>query len=235
MKCWLYIALVGMTAASGVARADAQDTGSTSRAFVFEGRLGVTDALGASRMVVGQSAAAGATLAFQLSRRIWGWASVDYKPTDTYRYYLGQPAIGLYTLSAGLSRTFGMPFLPDRWRPIEFGLGLGATQTEIWPEPVWREDPPPSDMLPDGAGFRATSFQGWRPTAAMRLRLALPIGPLRLSATAGILATHVGGVQLWDGGWEPTGDGTRYRLTSAPWSPRTIYSVPLTAGLGFRF
>jgi hypothetical protein len=236
MTRWVHLALACVLGVVGSATASAQDTAATDRAFIFEGRLGaVIVAGGSSRRLFRPGPATGATLAFHVARHTWGWASVDYKPTESDQASLGRPTVGLYTLSAGMARTFGMPFLPSRWRPIELGLGLGATQTEIWPDRRPTDDPPPPDMQLEAGHLSLLYFREWRPAIATRLRLALPLGPLRLSATAGVVATYVGGPQLWDGGWEPTGDGLHYRLTSAPWSPRILYAVPLTAGFGFKF
>ncbi len=232
----LRLALVAWLTSGGFVTAHAQDTAASSRDFILEGRLGVTKGLDArSRSLIGPEVAAGVTLAFQLSQRAWGWASVDYMPSILDPRYddprIGSPTIGFYSLTAGVSRTFGLPLLRSRWRLFEVGLGAGATQTELSPWVVWTSPPPGAEVENRGA----LGFRRWRPAAAARLRIAVPIGALRLSGTAGLLATYIGDVPLWNGGWEATGDGSRYRLSTTVWPMGTVISVPLTIGLGFRF
>jgi len=232
---------IGVLTAGGHGTARAQDTTRSERAFLLEGRVGVTEALGAgSRYLVGPDGAAGVTFAFQLSGYQWGWVSADYKPWNSSVLYPGSgmaPGIGLYTLTAGVSRTFGVPFARMRWRPFEIGLGLGATKVDL-------QSNAHSDLegIPADAEFESVfdselmSTSPWRPSAAARLRIGAPLfRAVRVSATAGLIATHVGDVRLWNGRWEPTGEGSRYRPSSEVWSFGTIVTVPLTVGLGFRF
>jgi hypothetical protein len=243
------VIVAGALAVVALDVAAAQDTTAIERTFVLEGRLGVSDGLGGkSGALVKADAATGVTLAFHLSRQWWGWASADYRSdfgAGTWYTSDRPPALELYTLAAGVSRTFGLPFLPSRWRPLEIGFGIGATQSEI--QTTANQFGNTVTTLPDGSpyppdavfervvGTRLWSSARWLPTMAGRVRMAAPLGPLRLSVTAGILATYVGDVQLWDGGWAPTGEGMVYRPTSRVWSYGTLLTVPVTAGLGFRF
>jgi hypothetical protein len=244
--------LAGILAAAAPQTGSAQEPTAAERSFILEGRLGVSDGLGGrSGSLVKPNAITGVSLSFHLSRHWWGWASADYR-SDLGAYpdwysdnRVRAPALELYTLTAGIARTFGLPFLPSRWRPLEIGVGIGATQSEIQTtanrsgNTVSRTSG--GSNVPSNAEFEPlfnTSLWAstrWLPTMAARLRMAAPLGPLRLSLTTGITATYVGDVQLWDGGWEPTGEGTRYRPTSTVWSYGTLLTVPLTVGLGFRF
>lgn len=239
----LCLAIVA-SAAGTFGTAAAQDSTGADRAFVLEGRAGVMQAIGGTgRMLIdprSPDAAMGVTLGFQLSSRTWGWVSVDYKPDNQSARYGSSasdvPPIGLYALTAGVSRSFGLPGMPARWTPFELGLGAGATQTEIWPAgPLSGAAAPPEAELESVAESGLLGYRRWRPAAAGRLRIAVPIGPLRLSGTAGLLATYVGNVRLWDGGWEPTGEGNRYRPTAKVWRFGTVVTVPLTVGFGFTF
>lgn len=238
----------GVAGSGGLETARAQDTTAREPDFILEARVGQTEALGGtSRTLVGPDAAVGVTFAFQLSQRVSGWLSADFRPSNVSTMYRDgtSPAVEFYALTGGLSRTFGLPFLPSRWRPFELGFGIGATQTAIETRansysgvPLLT---PEGTTFPPDAEFERVfdtalwSSTRWRPTAAVRLRMALPLGPLRLSATAGVLATPVGDVRLWDGRWESAEDGTSYRPTSKVWSFGTVYTAPLTIGLGVRF
>lgn len=231
---------LAVVALSGIQPARAQDTTASDRVYLLEWRLGGTAPLGGrTAHLVNTAATAGATFAFQISHRSWGWVSADYTPwqwSDAYRTPDMPPGGSMYALITGVSRTFGLPFASARWKPFEAGLGLGATQTHIEMPPNIQgagTAPPPDAPRDDVSGL--LSYRRWRPAAAARLRVALPIGPLRLSATAGLLATYVGDVPLWDGRWEPVGDGSRYRPSSRIWSYGTTLTAPVTLGLGLRF
>jgi hypothetical protein len=235
------VASVSALVVGGFASARAQDTTASDRAYLLEGRLGGTAALGGrTRDLVGSHAAVGVTFAFQISRHSWGWVSADYMPFNWSGYERPDmpPGISMYALTTGVSRAFGSPFAWGPWKPFEVGLGVGATQMDIQlPANIGGTgaSPPPDAQLDDLSSSRLLAYRQWRPAAAARLRMALPIGPLRLSATAGLLATYVGDVPLWNGGWEPTGQGSRYRPSSRVWSYGTTFTAPLTVGLGFRF
>ncbi len=239
--------VAGIFAGVALEAAPAQDTTAIERTFILEGRLGASGGIGGNRALLKLDASTGVTFAFQLSRHWWGWTSADYR-SDVGSSRLGgdgSPAVELYTLTGGVSRTFGLPFLPSRWRPFEIGVGIGSTQSEIVTTAHWSaarlsamsEEPsiPADAVLGPVFGTRLWSSTRWLPTMAGRLRMAAPLGPLRLSVTAGLQATYVGDVQLWDGGWEPTGDGAVYRPTSKVWSFGTLLTIPVTVGLGFRF
>jgi hypothetical protein len=243
------LVFAGILAAAAPQAGPAQDTTVAERTFILEGRLGVSDGLGGrSGALLNPTAMTGVSLAFHLSRHWWGWASADYQSDlgSTSRLYMDSrvrpPALELYTLTAGVARRVGLPFLPSHWRPFEIGVGIGATQSEIQTmantsgNTVFTRDRfPPDAEFESVFGTGLWSSTRWLPTTAARLRMAAPLGPLRLSLTTGITATYVGDVQLWDGGWEPTGEGTRYRPTSTVWSYGTLLTVPLSVGLGFRF
>jgi hypothetical protein len=232
--------------ALGLAVADtplviAQDTAASDRAFFLEARLGTTEALGArSRYLVGPDAAIGVTFGFQLKGSSWGWVSGDYKPGNSSVLYPGpgmSPWVSLYSLTGGVSRTFGLPQILPRWRPFEIGVGVGATQVQA-------ESRAQSDLtsIPPDAQFESLddtellSSSRWRPAVAARFRISVPLAPfMRLSATAGLVATHVGDVRLWNGKWESTGEPGRYRPSAATWPFGTLLSVPLTLGIGFKF
>jgi hypothetical protein len=235
------LAAAGALAAGGPASAPAQDTTAFDRGFLLEVRAGTTEALGATtKYLVGPDAAIGVTFAFQLERRWWGWVSGDYKPENSSVAYLGpgmSPRVGLYTLTAGVSRTFGLPFGLVRWRPFELGLGVGATQAQFQSTAQSQAGQfPPDAQFEDVFSSDLMESSRWRPSAAARLRIAVPVlRAVRLSVTAAVVATRVGDVRLWDGGWEATGEGSRYRPTSETWSYGTIFTVPLTVGVGLRF
>lgn len=236
------LATVAVVALSGIQTARAQDTTASDRVYLLEWRLGGTAPLGGrTAHLVSTAATAGATFAFQISRRSWGWVTADYTPwqsSDAFTTPDTPPGGSMYALVAGLSRTFGFPFTPARWKPFDAGLGLGATQTQIEMPPnieTAGAAPPPDAPHDDLSGSGLLSYRRWRPAAAARLRVALPIGPLRLSATAGLLATYVGDVPMWDGRWEPVGNPSRYRPSSRIWSYGTTFTAPVTLGLGFRF
>lgn len=246
MRCHSIVAGIVSVVALDVARA--QDTTASERSFILEGRLGVSDGLGGkSGSLVRANAVTGVTLSFHLSRHWWGWASADYRSDLGSGRWSGDssPALELYTIAAGVSRTLGLPILPARWRPFELGFGIGATQSLIQTTAnqfgnTISANPEGSTFPPDAVfervlGTRLWSSSRWLPTMAGRLRMAAPLGPIRLSVTAGVVATYVGDVQLWDGGWEPTGEGAHYRPTSKVWSYGTLLTVPVTVGLGFRF
>lgn len=229
---------LGLLAGTGAARA--QDTTASGRVFLLEARAGTTEALGAtSRSLVGPDDAIGVTFGFQLRGNSWGWASADYRPWNSSRLYPGpgmSPGISLYTLTAGVSRTFGLPFGGMRWRPFEVGLGVGATQVKLQATGPNEPTSLPPDAELEGLSSELVSTSRWRPAAAARLRVAIPlVRAVRLSATAGLIATHVGDVRLWNGRWEPTGEGSRYRASTQVWSYGTILTVPLTVGVGFQF
>ena len=239
--------VASILAAVALDAALAQDTSTVEPTFILEGRIGANGGIGRSRSLLKLDAATGVTFAFQLSRHWWGWTSADYRSDAGQITWGGDglPAVELYTLTAGVSRTFGLPFLPSRWRPFEIGVGIGSTQSEILTTadlaaariPATPEGPrfPPDAVFEPVYGTRLWSSSRWLPTMAGRLRMAAPLGALRLSVTAGLHATYVGDVQLWDGGWESTGDGTPYRPTSKVWSFGTLLTAPVTVGLGFRF
>ncbi len=113
--------------------APAQDTTAAERTFILEGRVGASGGIGGSRSLLKLDASTGVTFAFQLSRHWWGWTSADYRSdVGSIRFGGdGSPAVELYTLIGGVSRTFGLAFLPSRWRPFEIGVGIGSTQSEI--------------------------------------------------------------------------------------------------------
>jgi hypothetical protein len=230
-----------LTAGGRTGAARAQDTTASGRVFLLEARVGTTEALGAtSRSLVGPDAAIGVTFGFQLRGSSWGWASADYRPGNSSTLYPGpgmSPWISLYTVTVGVSRAVGLPFAGTRWRPFEVGLGVGATQVNL--EATRTNEPttfPPDAEFEDLTSSDLLSSSRWRPAAAARLRVAIPlVRAVRLSATAGLIATHVGDVRLWNGRWEPTGEGSRYRPSTQVWSYGTILTVPLTVGVGFRF
>jgi len=120
------------------------------------------------------------TFAFQLSHRSWGWVSADYRPSNSSVMYPGpgmSPAVSLYALTAGLSRTFGLPFAPARWRPFELGLGAGATQAQFETrayQGTGGTGLPPDAQFEDVASSGLLSSSRWRPTATARLRVACP-------------------------------------------------------------
>ena len=223
----------------GLTTAAAQDTTASDRDFVLEGRIGGVKPLGGrTRSMIGPQMVGGVTLAFELSSRLWGWANIDYMPQNEYARYddprIGSPTFSLYALTGGLSRKFGLPFLPARLRPFELGIGAGATQTQLSSGfGMVPTSPPPGAEVEEGSF--PIGYRRWRPAASVRFRAALPIGPLRLSGTAGVLVTYVGDVSLWNGGWEPAGDGVRYRPSRTVHPIGTLVAAPLSLGLGFRF
>jgi hypothetical protein len=242
-RCWpagrrrlRHVMTAGLVAAGAFETARAQDTTTSERAYVLEGRLGGTAAVGAkTRRYLTDDAAVGVTLAFEISERWWGWASADYKPWNWSGFGESPPAINMYALTAGVSRRIGLPFVSRRRKPFELGLGVGATQVQMHSQSLGGEGAPPGAQLDDVASSGLLGSVRWRPTAAARLRLAVPIWALRVSATAALHATYVGDVPLWDGGWEPTGEGSRYRPSARVWSFGTVLTAPVTLGLGFSF
>jgi hypothetical protein len=220
--------------------ARAQDSTGSGRSFLLEARLGTMESVGAtSRYLASFEPAFGATLAFQLKGTWWGWLSGDYMPTNWSTMYAARrsPAVGLYTLAGGVSRRVGFPLGLAGWQPFEFGLGVGATQVQVQSTAQSQ-----TAGLPPDAEFDRVSDSGlfsssrWRPAAAARFRVAVRVvRAVHLTGTAGLIATHVGTVPVWNGGWEPTGDGARYRPSSEPSAFGTILTMPLTLGIGVRF
>jgi hypothetical protein len=233
------VALVLFAAAAGVGRA--QESPAFRRLILVEARVGTTEMLGnPGRTLIGADDAIGVGGAVQLSPKLAAWLNADFRPSNSSRLYPGpglSPAVSMLALTVGVSRAFGPPIGRAQWRPIDVGLGAGATRTMV----EWRgyndvTEPPPGAQLEDPRAAGLLSSARWRPTAAARLRLAVPVGRVaRLSATAALLATHVGDVRLWNGQWEPTGDGSRYRASSQTWRYGTAVSVPFTLGLGVAF
>lgn len=147
------------------------------------------------------------------------------------------PAVSIYALTVGVSRALGPAVGRSGVRPIEVGLGVGATQVGV----EWRSydavsEPPPGAQVEDPRAAGLLTSRRWHPSATARLRLVVPLARLiRLSATGALAVTPVGDVRLWNGQWEPVGDGTRYRASSQAWRYGTVVSVPLTLGLGAEF
>jgi hypothetical protein len=235
----IVIAAALVAAAAGTARA--QDSTAVRRLILLELRLGTTEILGdPGRTLIGPDGAIGLTGAVRVSARLGAWFSADFRPSNSSVLYNGpdlSPAVSMYALTAGVSRPLGPSLGRARQRPIEVGVGVGATQMEV----QWRgynnvTQPPPDAQLEDPQSAGLLESRRWRPTATARLRLVLPLGRVaRLSATGALAATHVGDVRLFNGRWEPTGDGTRYRASSEAWRYGTIVAVPITFGLGAEF
>jgi hypothetical protein len=160
-------------AAADVRSAIAQDTTASGRAFLLEGRVGTTEALGGrSRSLVGPDAAIGVTFGFQIKGSSWGWVSGDYKPGNSSVMYPGpgmSPWVSFYSLTGGISRTFGLPYVLPRWRPFEIGLGVGATQVEF--QSVRQSDLtgiPPDAEFENVVDSELWSSSRWRPMAKWR-------------------------------------------------------------------
>jgi hypothetical protein len=233
---WAHAAAITVVTSAAAEPARAQDTTTSGRAYILEGRLGGTAAVGArTRQVLADGPAFGATLGFEISQRWWAWASADYRPTIWYGSEPSPPPLNMYALTAGVSRRIGLPFVSGRRKPFELGLGVGATQVHMYSRISGSGGVPPGAQLDDVGSSGLLESITWRPTAAARLRLAVPIWALRVSATAALHATYVGDVPLWDGGWEPTGEGSRYRRSARTWSFGTMFTAPVTLGFGFRF
>jgi hypothetical protein len=233
------VVVVALFAAAGVAQG--QDSAAFRRRILLEARAGMTEMLGdPGRTLIGPDDAIAVAGAAQLSPKFAAWLNADFRPSNSSRLYPGpgaSPAVSMLALTVGVSRTFGPPLGRVRLRPIDMGLAAGATRILV----EWRgyndvTEPPPGAQAEDPQAAGLLSSARWRPTAAARLRLAAPIGRVvRLSAAAALLATHVGDVRLWNGQWEPTGDGSRYRASSQTWRYGTAVSVPFTLGLGVAF
>jgi hypothetical protein len=232
------LAEASLVTAGWAGSAAAQDSSSAGPVFTLEARGGTIATLGATRQrLQAPLVVAGVTFSFKVTDRLWGWTSIEYQPSaeSTSWYEPSElPVVGLYSLTAGVSRRFGVPLTKIRWRPFELGLGLGASQTDIYGlNRYWTS--PPSGADTERLDPALLSSIRWRPTVAARARFEIPVWALRLSASAGLLATHVGDVRLWDGGWEATEDGSRYRPSSKVWRLGTVVTVPLSVGLGFTF
>lgn len=227
---------------AAAADAAAQDSAAQRRPIIIEVRAGRTEMLGyTARVLIGPGDAVGLTGATRLSAGVDGWFSADYRPLNSSALYRGRdlsPAVSLYALTVGVSRLLGPAQGRARVRPVEVGLGAGATQTGV----EWRGynsvtgPPPAAEVEQDPRSAGLLSSHRWHATAAARLRLVVPVGRVaRLSATGALAATPVGDVRLWSGGWEPTGEGGRYRPSVQTWRYGTIVSMPLTLGLGAEF
>jgi hypothetical protein len=233
---WAHIGAITVIASAVADPARAQDTTTSERAYILEGRLGGTGAVGArTRRFLADDAGLGVTLAFEITQRWWGWASADYRPSNGYTFEQSPPSMSMYALTAGASRRIGLPFVSGRRKPFELGLGVGATQVHMYSPTSGSGGAPPDAPLDDLGSSGLLESIRWRPTAAARLRLAVPIWALRVSATAALHATYIGDVPLWNGGWEPTGEGSRYRPSARIWSFGTMFTAPVTLGFGFRF
>jgi hypothetical protein len=218
----------------------AQDSTASRRPILIEARVGTTEMLGdPGRTLIGPDAAIGVTVAVEGSRRVGAWFSTDYRPSNSSVLYNGptlSPAVSIHALTAGVYRALGLSIGRARMRPIELGLGVGATRMTA----EWRgntvTEPPAGAQVDNPWSAGLLSSRRWGPTATARLRIALPLGRIaRLSATGALAATRVGDVRLWNGQWEPSGDGTRYRASSETWRYGTIVAVPLTLGVGAAF
>jgi hypothetical protein len=232
------VVVVALFAAAGVAQG--QDSAAFRRRILLEARAGMTEMLGdPGRTLIGPDDAIAVAGAAQLSPKFAAWLNADFRPSNSSRLYPGpgaSPAVSMLALTVGVSRTFGPPLGRVRLRPIDMGLAAGATRILV----EWRgyndvTEPPPGAQAEDPQAAGLLSSARWRPTAAARLRLAVPLGSVVLSGTAALLATRVGDVPLWDGQWEPTENPSRYRAGRQTWRYGTTTTVPLTIGLGVAF
>jgi hypothetical protein len=232
------VVALALFAAAGAAQG--QDSTAFRRRILLEARVGTTEMLGdPGRTLIGPDDAIGVAAAVQLSPKFAAWLNTDFRPSNSSKLYPGpglSPAVSMLALTAGVSRAFGPPLGRLQWRPIEVGLGAGATRTTV----EWRgyndvTEPPPGAQVEDPRAAGLLSSARWRPTAAARLRFAVPLGSVVLSATAALLATRVGDVPLWNGQWEPTDDPSRYRAGRQTWRYGTTIMTPLTVGLGLAF
>jgi hypothetical protein len=234
------LAAVALTAFAAASAALAQDPTPARLPILIEVRVGTTEILGSpGRALIGPDDAIGVTGALQLSPNLGAWLSADYRPSNSSRLYPGpglSPAVSIYALTVGVSRRFGPAVGRARLRPIELGVGAGATRIEASAR-VSQPTEPPASLQPEApAVWELLESTRWRPTALTRLRLAVPLGRVaRLSATAALAATRAGDVRLWNGQWETSADGTRYHAASETWRYGTIVVVPITFGLGAEF
>jgi hypothetical protein len=235
-------AVVVAAALVAVASAAARTQESTAprRPILIELRVGKTEMLGdPGRTLVGPDDAIGLTGAVQLSSTVGAWVSADYRPSNSSVLYPGpglSPAVSLYALTVGVSRRVGPALGRVRLRPIEIGLGAGATQMVAETRINQVTEPPPNAQPEAPYAAELLESRRWRPTGCVRLRLAVPLGRVaRLSAAGALAASHAGDVRLWNGRWESTGGGTRYRASTQVWRYGTIVAVPLTLGLGAEF
>lgn len=217
----------------------------SDRIYLLDFHIGQTVSVGGrGRRLVADNGAAGVAFAFQATRRSWGWVSFDFRPTAAAweEWYYTQPqsdlppSVGMYAITGGGSWRFGPAIGRSRWLPLEVGLGAGATRVEIVSNGS-RMTPefPAESQFEDVFAAGLLSSLRWRPTAVARLRLSLPVGSaFRLGAGASLLATHLGDVRLWDGGWEQTGTDSRYRPTSRIWSFGTVVTAPITVTLSLK-
>jgi hypothetical protein len=238
----LALATAMLLATAGPPVAGAQDTTASTRTYLLEVRIGEASGVGAhSTTLVGKDAGAvGLTFAFEASRRSWGWVSFDFRPmTAPYDYFSSPspvpPSIGMYSIMAGVSRKFGRPIGRSRWQPLELGVGAGASRVEmIAYGPVGPQDYPADAQL-ERLAVGLVSAVRWQPAAAARLHLTLPLGSaFRIGGGVSLVATHVGDVRLWDGLWEPTGVGSRYRPTTRVWAFGTTVTAPVTVSLALK-
>lgn len=220
-----------------------QETTASNRTYLLDFHVGHTATVGGrSRGLVAENGAASLAFAFEATRRSWGWVSFDFRPMTSlwgYRTDVVPPRVGMYAITAGVSRKLGPAIGRTRWLPIEVGLGAGATRVEIMSNGYIGANTPASELPPDAelerVPFELMRSLRWRPAAAARARLSVPIGSaFRLGVGASLLATRVGDVRLWDGGWEPTGTESRYRPTPRVWSFGTVVTAPVTIGLSLK-
>ena len=235
-----YLILATLLAVAPAQATHGQDSTASRWPVLIEARVGTTEMLGdPGRTLIGPDAAIGVTVAVEVSRRLGTWFSMDYRPTNSSVLYNGptlSPAVTIHALTAGVYRALGPTIGRARMRPIELGLGVGMTRVRA----EWRgntvTEPPAGAPFEDPWSAGLLSSRRWGGTATARLRIALPLGRVaRLSATGALAATRVGDVRLWNGQWEPTGDGNSYRPSSDTWRYGTVVTVPLTLGLGVHF
>jgi hypothetical protein len=231
------VVAAALVAAAGAA---AQESTAPRRPILIELRVGKTEMLGEpARTLIGPDDAIGLTGAVQLSPTLGAWVSADYRPLNSSVLYPGpglSPAVSLYGLTVGVSRRLGPALGRVRLRPIEIGLGAGATQMVAETRISQFTEPPPNAQPEAPYAAELLESRRWRPTGCVRLRLAVPLGRVaRLSAAGALAATHAGDVRLWNGQWESSAGGTRYRASAQVWRYGTIVAVPLTLGLGAEF